>query len=85
MKPIEITGVWLIRKGGESDPNATAEVHVEVNGLWRHVITEPLSANFSHAASADGIRKSSLSGFEPTLQQPKEKSNARQNSNHPRC
>lgn len=61
MKAIEITGIWLTRKGGENDPNAEVQVHVEVDGNWRRVITEPLGANFSHAVSSDGIRSSPLS------------------------
>lgn len=60
MKAIEITGVWVMRRGGEADPNANVEVYVELPDGWRHVITEPLESNFSHAVSADGIRNSPL-------------------------
>lgn len=60
MKAIEITGVHLIRTGGENDANSAVEVHVEVDGTWRRVITEPLDANFSHAVSADGIRSAPI-------------------------
>jgi len=63
MKPIEIKGVWLMRKGGENDPRAEVEVHVETAEGWQHVITEPIDANFSHAVSSDGIRNSPSSGW----------------------
>lgn len=61
LTPIEITGVWLMRKGSENDPKARVEVHVELPDGWHHVITEPLGANFSHAVSPSGIRQSPLS------------------------
>lgn len=62
-QPIEVTGVWLIRRGGEGNPKATVEVHVQVDGLWRHVITEPISGNFSHEVSSVGIKNSPLSNW----------------------
>lgn len=63
MEAIEITGIWLIRRGGESNPRATVEVHVQIDGLWRHVITEPISANFSHEVSSAGIKNSPPSNW----------------------
>jgi hypothetical protein len=63
MLPITIKGVWLMRHGGENDPRAQAEVHVETDEGWRKVIVEPLNANFSHAVSPDGIRNSPASDF----------------------
>ena len=63
MAPIEISGVWVMRRGGENDPNARVEVYVELPDGWHHVITEPLNSNFSHAVSPDGIRNSSLADW----------------------
>lgn len=64
MKPIEVKGVWLMRTGGENDPNAQVEVHVQTSDGWHHIITEHLGANFSHAVSSDGIREAPLSDFD---------------------
>lgn len=52
-----------MRTGGEDDPRAQAEVYVETAEGWRKVITEPLSANFSHSVSSDGIRESPLADW----------------------
>jgi hypothetical protein len=50
---IAITGVWLRRRGGENGP-ATAEVLVEIDGVWRKAIVEDLDSNFSHIAEGAG-------------------------------
>lgn len=63
MKEIPISGVWLMRRGGENDPKAAVEVYVEVEGQWRHVITESLNSNFSHCVSAFGIEGSPLADW----------------------
>ena len=48
-QPIGITGLWLRRLGDH--------VHalVEVDGKWRHVITEHFDGPFSHIAEVGSI------------------------------
>lgn len=47
---MHITAVWL-RKTGEN-----AEVLVEIDGLWRQIIDEPVDGNFSHIVEEGGLR-----------------------------
>lgn len=48
---MNITAVWL-RKIGEN-----AEALIEVDGLWRLAIEEPVDGNFSHIVEQSGLEK----------------------------
>lgn len=58
----KITGVWLRREGGESDPKADAVVLLEIDGRWVEVIRERAAGNFSHICEEGGIRKADRLG-----------------------
>lgn len=47
---VAVSGLWLRRMGDD------VEVLVEIDGVWRLAITEPLDANFSHIAETGGLR-----------------------------
>jgi hypothetical protein len=49
MKTIEVSGVWLRQKGGET------QVLVEVNGEWRLAIRETVDELLSHIVEPLGI------------------------------
>lgn len=54
MKTIEIQGIHLHRRGGESGP-AKVVVSVQILGRWVDVIEEPVDGNFSHIVEPSGI------------------------------
>ena len=58
-EPISITGVWLRNLGSESGPKRT-EVLVEVEGVWRMVVsyTNIDQCTCSHIVEPAGIRSS---------------------------
>jgi hypothetical protein len=52
---MNVTGVWLRRSGGETDPMANAIVAIEVDGKWHDIIVEHVHGNFSHIAEVDNM------------------------------
>ena len=69
-KPIEITGVWLRRRGPQ-DYFGTAEVLVEVDGVWRLCIEETEGANYSHIIEPLGILNRPVDDLLSASPQPK--------------
>ncbi len=56
----EVTGVWLYRKGAQENGPFEIQVWVEIGGEWYIGITEPSTANFSHALNLQNINIDSL-------------------------